>query len=185
MKLHHLVFVYIIALVISACNKGKNNQESCNGESTRRDIKLVTDTNAMEVDTIAITSTIDSLGSLNLIKVDSKTIRQDIEKKVFTVTAKVEKVKKYRDGDWKVKLVDENEKYLNCEAPNIGCSYAKTSRFYEKYQAVRIWIDENEDNLEGKVVTITGVAFIDINHGYPRNAAENEIELHPILDISF
>lgn len=52
-------------------------------------------------------------------------------------------------------------------------------------EKVRKWIEENQNDLEGKVVTITGVAFIDIDHKYPRNSAENELELHPILSVKF
>ena len=59
------------------------------------------------------------------------------------------------------------------------------SIFHNNYLVVRDWINENKDDLEGKTVTITGIGFIDIDHKYPRNAAENEMELHPILTISY
>ena len=118
-------------------------------------------------------------------KAKSDLERQEIEKHVFTVTGTVEKVKKYRDGDYHIKLVDEDENFMNCESPNFGCSYAPDSRFFEEFKTVRAWIEEHEDELVGKELTITGVAFIDIDHKYPRNAAPNEIELHPILAIEF
>lgn len=168
-----------------SCNKGKNNPESCNGSSTRRDIKLVIDDAAMDVDTIPIFATIDSLGSLDLPKAKKDLERQEIEKHVFTVTGTVKKLTKYRDGDYHIKLEDENENFINCESPNFGCSYAPDSRFFEEFKVVRAFVEENEDDMVGKTVTITGVAFIDIDHKYPRNAAPNEIELHPILDIQF
>lgn len=57
--------------------------------------------------------------------------------------------------------------------------------FLDKYIKVIEFIKQNEDNLEGKSITITGVAFIDIDHYYKRNQAENNMELHPILDIKF
>ncbi|MBD3638471.1 MAG: hypothetical protein HUJ25_14055 [Crocinitomicaceae bacterium] len=174
-----------VLLLFTACNKGKNNPESCNGESTRRDIKLVIDDAAMEVDTIPIVTTVDSIGSIELPEADKNTERLEIEKRTFTVTGLVHKVSKHRDGDYKIKFISDNEKYLNCEAPNTGCAYADSSRFYEQFKAVRAFIEQYEDELEGETLTITGVAFIDIDHKYPRNAAENEIELHPILNISF
>lgn len=168
-----------------SCKKGKNNSESCNGSSTRRDIKLVIDDAASEVDTIPIIATIDSLGSLDLPKAKKDLERQEIEKHVFTVTGTVKKVSKYRDGDYHIKLEDEDENFLNCESPNFGCSYAPDSRFFEEFKTVREWIEENKEDLVGKTLTITGVGFIDLDHKYPRNAAPNEIELHPILDIHF
>jgi len=168
-----------------SCNKGKNNPDSCNGSSTRRDVKLAIDGDAGEIDTIAIVATVDSLGGIDLPEADSDTPRQEIEKQVFSVTGEVHKLSKHRDGDWKVKLISDNEKYLNCEAPNPGCEFASDSPFYDQFLVVRDWIETHQDDLEGKIVTIEGVAFIDIDHKYPRNAAENEIELHPILDIRF
>jgi hypothetical protein len=168
-----------------SCKKGKNNTESCNGSSTRRDIKLVIDDAAIEVDTIPIIATIDSLGSLDLPKAKKDLERQEIEKHVFTVSGTVKKVTKYRDGDYHIKLEDDDENFLNCESPNFGCSYAPDSRFFEEFKVVREWIEENKDDLIGKTLTITGVAFIHFDHKYPRNAAPSEIALHPILDIKF
>ena len=114
-----------------------------------------------------------------------ETVRQDVEKKVFEITAEVHKLSKHRDGDWKIKLTDGNDKYINCESPNMGCEYIQNSAFFSEMEIVRNWIEENKDDLVGKTVTITGIAFIDIDHKYPRNAADNELELHPILDIHF
>lgn len=185
MKLRVLIINLFCFVIFFSCGKGKNDPESCNGENTRRDIKLLVDEEASEIDTIPIITTVDSIGSIDLIKANSDTPRQDIEKRIFTITAEVDKVKKHRDGDWKVKLVDDNEKYLNCEVPNTGCSYVQESMYLEEFQLVRDWIEANEGEIEGEVVTITGVAFIDIDHHYPRNNSENEIELHPIIAISF
>ncbi|MEO9532527.1 MAG: hypothetical protein ABJG68_07650 [Crocinitomicaceae bacterium] len=185
MKVKLILFLFLLSTFTFSCKKGKNNPESCNGSSTRRDIKLVIDEAADDVDTIPIFATIDSLGSVDLPKAKSDLERQEIEKHVFTVTGTVEKVKKYRDGDYHIKLVDEDENFMNCESPNFGCSYAPDSRFFEQFKTVREWIEEHEEELVGKELTITGVGFIDIDHKYPRNAAPNEIELHPILDIGF
>jgi len=188
MKRTFLLFagsLMLFTLNYSCKKKGKNNPEACNGSSTRREIKLCTDSAAAEIDTIPIIASIDSLCGLDLIEAKSETERQDIEKQVFTITGVVDKVKKYKDGDYHIKLVDENENFINCEAPNQGCSFAAGSPFVNKFVTVRNWIEANEDDLEGDTLTITGVAFIDLDHHYPRNAAPNEFEIHPILDISF
>lgn len=179
------ILVFAGVLILFSCKKGKNNPESCNGSSTRRDVKICIDELAAEIDTNAIVATIDSLASLDLVDAESELERQEIEKHVFTITGTVDKVKKYRDGDYHIKLVDENENYINCEAPNQGCSFAGGSPFLDQFITVRNWIEANENDLEGETLTITGVAFIDLKHPYPRNSAPNEIELHPILDLHF
>lgn len=180
-----LLVTIITIWAISACNKGKNNPESCNGKSTRRDVKLCNDAAANEIDLNSETIGVAEIGALEVPEIEKEDGRQQAEKKVYTITATVHKLSKHRDGDWKVKLTDGNDKYINCENPNPGCEYAKSSPFYNEFVSVREWIEANKEDLEGKTVTITGVAFIDIDHKYPRNAAENELELHPILSIHF
>lgn len=170
-------------LNLNSCKKNKS--DSCNGESVRRDIKIVIDDDATDIDLVPIISTVTEIGELSVGEVDKNSDRQDVEKKVFTVTATVHKFSRHRDGDWKVKLTEGDEKYLNCESPNPGCEYATESVFIDEYVTVREWLEENKDDLVGKTVTITGVGFIDVDHKYPRNAADNEMELHPILDIHF
>lgn len=180
-----LLIILLLTFSFFACNKGKNNPNSCNGKSTRRSIKIAVDDNVAEIDTIPIDIDVASIGALEVTEADKDTPRQPIEKKVYRITAKVHKLSKHRDGDWKVKLTDGNDKYVNCESPNMGCEYIGPSPFFDEMSDVRSWIEAHKDELEGKTVTITGVAFIDIDHKYPRNAAENELELHPILNIHF
>lgn len=183
-----LLFFTILVVVTSAlpfCKKGKNNPDSCNGSSTRRDVKIAIDDLASSIDTIPIITNVDSIGSIEVPEANSDSKRQEIEKRTFTITAKVHKLGKHRDGDWKVKLTNGNDQYINCESPNMGCSFIGNSIFYNKMQQVRDWIEDNKNDLVGRTVTITGVAFIDIDHKYPRNAAENELEIHPILDIHY
>lgn len=179
-----LIFVSSLFL-LSSCNKGKNNPKSCNGKSTRRDVKICIDDLSSEIDTIPIVISVDSIGGLNVPEISGDDPRQDVEKKIFTITATVHKISKHRDGDWKVKLTNGNDQYINCESPNPGCEFIPTSRFLDQIIISREWIEQHKDEIEGKVVTITGVGFIDIDHIYPRNAAENEMELHPILEIHY
>lgn len=171
--------------LFASCNKGKNNPNACNGSSTRREVKIVTDEFASQIDTNRILIGVKEIGELEVPEISSDDGRQELEKKVFTIKAKVHKVSKHRDGDWKIKLTDENEHYVNCEAPNPGCEYLVDSRFKLEINDVRVWLENHAESLEGKVVEITGVGFIDIDHRYPRNAAKNEMEIHPILKISF
>lgn len=180
-----VLLVFALSFTVIACKKGKNNTESCNGKSTRRDVKLCTDEAASEINTTPIAIGVAEIGALSVPEIEKEDPRQDAEKTVYTITATVHKLSKHRDGDWKVKLTDGNDKYVNCENPNPGCEYAKSSPYYNEFLSVREWIEMHKDSLEGKTVTVTGVAFIDIDHKYPRNAAENELELHPILSIHF
>jgi len=170
----------------SSCNKGSNNDDdSCNGESTRRAVKICIDAEADLINLNPIDINVKEFGELNAEEVDKEDERQPLEKNVYRITAVVHKLSHHRDGDWKVKLTDGDDRFVNCENPNPNCEYAMNSIFHNNYLVVRDWINENKDDLEGKTVTITGIGFIDIDHKYPRNAAENEMELHPILTISF
>ncbi len=182
-----LLYSFLLGSSIAffSCKKGKNNPESCNGSSTRGEVKIGVDDLVGLVDTIPIQTTVDSIGSINVPDANSDSERQEIEQITFRITAKVHKVSKHRDGDWKIKLTDGNDKYINCEAPNMGCRYIKNALFYDEMKSSRDRIETHQDDLEGKMVTITGVAHIDIDHKYPRNAAENELELHPIIAIEF
>lgn len=168
-----------------ACDREKDNPEACNGASTRRSVKIATDDHASEIDTVPIVTTVDSIGSISVPEIDRNSARQDIEKKVFRITAKVHKLSKHRDGDWKVKLTNGEDQFINCESPNMGCEFIKSSIFFTEMSLVRDWIEDHQDELVGQTVTVTGVGFIDIDHKYPRNAADNEMELHPILDIRY
>lgn len=170
-----------ILLLFFSCKKGKNNEEACNGD-TRRQVKLLTDAPAAALDTAVIPTTIAALNDLSVPEVKNETERQPEEMKVYSVRAVVDKVKKERDGDYHIRL-QSGEEYLITECPNPGCTYAEGSAYVETFRRVREFIDAN--NLEGKEVTITGVAFVDIDHHYKRKQAKNNIELHPILSISF
>ena len=178
------IFILSVFMFIS-CNKGKNNPESCNGKSTRREVKLATDSLNNLISYSPIDIGVKEIGELEVPEVSKEDGRQEVERRVYRITAEVHKLSKHRDGDWKVKLTDGEDHYINCENPNPGCEYAKSSPNYDSFKNVRDWIDKNKDELVGKVVTITGIAFIDIDHKYPRNAAENELELHPILKIEY
>jgi hypothetical protein len=176
--------VSFLVLLAVACGKGKNNPDACNG-NTRRPVKVCIDDRVSEIDTIPVFATLDSLGKMTLPEVGWKTGRQDLELRTYTVRAKVDKLSKERDGDYHIRLEDGNKNYLICEAPNPGCEYAKQSPYLNHYIRVRDFISQHKKTLEGKTVTLTGIAFIDIDHYYKRKQADNNLELHPILDIRF
>lgn len=179
MRLFHLLLLF--PLLFFSCKKGKHNEEACNGD-TRREVKLLTDVLAASLDTTAETISLAQIGDLPVPEVKSETGRQTVELKVYTVRATVDKVKVERDGDYHIRLKD-GDNYLITECPNPGCVYAEGSPYVNVFRQVREFIEAND--LEGKEVSITGVAFVDIDHHYKRKQAKNNIELHPILRIGF
>lgn len=181
------VFTLIVSVsfVVASCYKGTQNPESCNGEGTRREVKLCIDSLSSGINMTPVNIDVKSFGEIEVPKIDENTPRQLIEKQVYTITAKVHKLSKHWDGDYKVKLTNDQDLFVNCENPNPGCSLLEDSPFLSECEVVREWIQANKKGLEGKTVTITGVAFIDVDHNYPRNAAPNNLELHPILDIHY
>lgn len=170
-------------LLFSCEEKGKNDPEACNG-NTRREIKLLTDAAALQIDTAATLITIEDFGNISVPEVDRETGRQTIEFKRYTIRATVDKLKRERDGDFHIRLTDGTN-FLITEAANPGCVYASSSPFVNDFTRVRDFISANENSLEGKEITVTGIAFIDIDHHYKRKQGKNNMELHPILDIHF
>jgi hypothetical protein len=178
-----LLLLLSVSFVIASCKKkGKKNSEACNG-NTRREVKIMTDASATAVDTTAIFTTIENLGELEVPDVNDETKRQEMEKKTYTVKCVVDKLKKERDGDIHLRL-KSGDSYLIAESANPDCDYAANSKYLDCFKKVRGFLKENED-LEGKEVYITGVAFVDIDHHYKRKQAKNNLELHPILSIHF
>lgn len=167
--------------IIVSCNKGKNNEKACNG-NTRRDVKILIDVKSIDINETPIFSTIDSLQNIEVTEPDRDTPRMSVENQVYTLIATVDKVKKERDGDYHIRLTDGTN-YLIAEVPNPDCEYLENSSKKELYRSLTNFI-KNED-LEGKIITITGVAFIDIDHHYKRKQAKNNLELHPVLSIEF
>lgn len=174
----------ILALFIFAffsCKKGKNNSKSCNGDA-RRDVKLMLDVLAAEIDTVPVVTTIEQLGALTVPEVKGETERQGIEKQVFRVRCVVEEVDRKMDGDYHI-LLKSGDKYLIAEIPNPECDYASASPYVSYFRSTLEFVESND--LEGKEVEITGVGFVDIDHHYARKQADNNIELHPVLSIRF
>lgn len=175
------LIISVFALFVVSCKKGQNNSESCNGD-TRRDVKLMTDALAVEVDTVPRLTTIEDLGALPVPDVDSDTERQGVEKQVYRVRCVVEEVDRKRDGDYHI-LLKSGDEYLIAEVPNPECDYAAVSPYLSSFRTALDFVESND--LEGKEVEITGVGFVDIDHHYSRKQADNNIELHPVLSIRF
>lgn len=178
-----VVILTLSLLLLLSCNKDRS--ESCNG-NTRREIKLMIDDLASTVDTAVIDISIKEIGQIEVPEVKKETPRQDVEKKVYRVTGTINKIKQYRDGDIHIRLDDGNDNYIITEIPNPGCVYAASASMLNEWNQAISFVKANGfEDLEGKTVTITGVAFVDIDHHYKRKQAENNMELHPIIKIEF
>lgn len=179
MIMRQLISLVLVFIFISCGDK--EHDDSCNG-NTRREVKLMIDAAAANVDTNAVVISLEDLGNLSVPEVKKETERQEVETKLYTVTATVDEVDRKHDGDYHIRL-KEGDHYLICEIPNPGCEYAISSGKINDFIRTRNFVEGSD--LEGKTVTITGVAFVDIDHHYKRKQAKNNIELHPVLDIHF
>ena len=175
-------FLVAFALLGTMCGKkGQHNPEACNGD-TRRDVKLMQDVRWALVDTVPVQATIQEIGGIVVPEVKSETGRQDVELKTYTVTGYVEEVDRKRDGDYHI-LLKSGEDYLICEVPNPDCDYAASSPYNAVFRNLYELLES--ENLEGRYATVTGIAFIDIDHHYSRKQAPNNMELHPVIAISY
>lgn len=173
--------ILFLLVILGACSKSRDGENNCNG-NTRRDVKIIVDNAKYEIDTTVNKISIEEFGKLDVPEIDSDSERQDIEKKVYQITGIIDKVKRYKDGDYHIRLMDENENYVITEVPNPNCTYAVSSDYVNTYKNLVNFVETNHLE-EGDSLTITGVAFIDIDHHYPRKQAKNNLELHPILKL--
>ena len=180
MKIAYL-YGSILVLISGSCHKGKHNPEACN-TGFRRELKELTDEKVGLINLVSDTVSVTEIGNLDVPDIDKKSDRQSVEQQLYTVKAKVLKATHEADGDYHI-LLEENGNYLICENPNPGCMYAQNSAYLAYYQDVRYFIENN--SLVGKMVTITGVGFIDFNHHNSKKHSKNFMELHPVLVINF
>jgi hypothetical protein len=107
---------------------------------------------------------------------------------VYRIHATLTLIKPEKDGDYHMVITDQKGRTMIIESADPSC--ATGSRFEAQIWLVRDTIDRH---FKGKTtskreiqapVTVTGVGFFDHLHGQS-GAAPNEIELHPLLEISF
>lgn len=71
-----------------------------------------------------------------------KRTRQNAEKIVYSITADVQKANKCRNGDWKIKLTDGNDKYINYESPNMGANTSKNPYSSQKFSLPEVGLKQ-------------------------------------------
>jgi hypothetical protein len=106
----------------------------------------------------------------------------------FTISGILTVIKKEKDEDYHLVVVDPNNSKLHMivESPHPHCAVG--SRFLQQIANVRQTIDQQFGSFRRKApniqVTVTGVAFFDPIHGQ-EGVAPNGVELHPLLAIEF
>ncbi len=176
-----ILILSCIFFLLFSCNNLDKKDNDCNG-NTRREVKLLIDDKSSEINFIAISSKIDSLQNIDVIVTKKDTPRLAQEKQVYSITAKVDEVDRKPDGDIHIRLKD-GDNYLICEIPNPNCAFTKNTAWKSMYQTCLDFVIAND--ITDKNVTISGVAFVDINHHYKRKQSKNNMELHPVLSITF
>ncbi len=179
-----LRFAALLALSLAA-----GSALACGKE--RWQVKVGTDRDAPQVALAPQDATIYDLASI--VAPLNPGIRKDTryaptELKVFRIRATLTLIKREQDDDYHIVIEDNRGRTMIVEAADPSC--AAGSAFEAQIRAVRAAIDAHfGGGITGKKkmrvpVTVTGVAFFDKMHGQ-EGVADNGIELHPLLSISF
>jgi hypothetical protein len=152
-------------------------------------VKVGMDSGARLVNTKAVVqTTIFHLRSLTPPSVlPSRSRVRPVETTVFSVSAKLLRVKIEADSDYHLVLSDTGGRTMIAEIPSPNCigsspflpsiRYVR-SKFTAAYHPTDFWKRPNV------AVQVTGVGFFDVIHGQS-GAAPNGIELHSVLAIRF
>jgi len=160
------------------------------GGTERWSVKVLTDANVNTINFTPVITTLDSLINLPTpVPTFSNPRIAGIENKVYTIRCHITIKKFESDYDYHLVLSDANNHTLIAESPDPVCATASSSAHVNEFIAVRNFIDAhiawgNVYNVNLPDVDVTGVAFVDIEHGQT-GVAPNNIELHPMLDIRF
>lgn len=154
-------------------------------------VKILADPAAKDVDLHPVSSTVATLRQMPVPPVDRTTPRLPVERKTYTVRARLLRAKLEPDADYHLVLADpgDPQQTMIAEIPAPECAYgsrvrgeiARARREYDRrfgrpsrtrYAGVR-----------GRpVIDVTGVLFVDVLH-HQNGVAPNGVELHPVLDI--
>ncbi len=172
-----------------AQSNSSNRQIACGGVE-RWSIKILTDNNVNIVNFTPVPTTIDSLIHIITPIPTSGTLRiAGIEDQVYKIRCHITVKKFESDNDYHLILRDNFNQTLIAEVPDPLCSSSASSAFVNQFISARTFVDTNIAfgniyNVNLPEVEVTGVSFIDIEHGQT-GSAPNQLELHPVLDIHF
>lgn len=164
----------------------------CQGEE-RWNVKTLADPDAAKVDKTPVEKTVDDMVKLTRPeKVDATLPRMaGTETTTYKLNATLTLYKQEADRDYHLVLEDDHNNTMIARIPDPEC-VAKDSPVRAQITKARQEFDAafkvGPDMHAAKIpVTVVGVGFFDIVHGGAGQIghAENNIELHPVLDIQF
>jgi hypothetical protein len=167
---------------------------ACNGLE-RWSVKTLQDADVGSINSTPKPAVIDDLITIQQ-QYHEKVPRHGVELQVYRVACKIEGYKTEPDGDFHIVIADpKSGKTMFAEIPDPNCPDVATSPSVQRFQNARKQfskfatkkktIDKKLYKVTPGFYTITGVGFIDKNHG-PKGQighANNQIEIHPVLSI--
>jgi hypothetical protein len=144
-------------------------------------VKVGTDAQATEVNLTPTAVTVAQLAALPL-PARIKHRVSPAEFTVYTITATVTKIYKEHDRDLHLAIRDRSGHRMITELPDTAC-VSKSSPFFPGIRNANSQLASWRRHLPA-TVRITGIGFFDTFSGQSEQA-HNQIELHPILDLSF
>jgi hypothetical protein len=166
---------------------------ACTGRQ-RWEVKTTSDADAADIDADPVDTTIAQLNRLDRPdEVTRNGPRTDgVEKTVYVVDAVLVEFFSEKDQDRHLVLRSRGS-YLVAEIADPQC-VKNSARFHDEIHEVRDFFDEEFQRPNGQAakskknvnrrVRVTGVGFFDWPHTV-KNAADNFIELHPVIEIEF
>lgn len=149
-------------------------------------VKTAADPLAQEIDTTDVQDT--TVSALDAIPrpPDPSTRVAPVETTVYRVHATLTEYKAESDGDVHLLLPGGTGRMIT-EIPSPSCDAG--SIFAAQIRDARAAFDARHHEkdtyvYDGEQVTVTGVGFFDVEHGQ-RGTAPNNIELHPVVALSF
>jgi hypothetical protein len=151
-------------------------------------VKTLSDPDAPNVSTRAVSRTVDTLAHLPVNVGIRGTRGIGTERLRVKVNAKLDGIKVESDGDFHLVIKDRaTGMKMIVEFPNEGCTRGASAKLRAKMQAARLAVaaacgfapSSGFHRLSGNV-TVTGIPFFDFLHRQIGHAP-NGIELHPVL----
>ena len=186
--MNKIIVVFSLLLLCSVVGKSQTQSILCGGVE-RWSVKVLIDPAVNTINFTPVITTLDSLINLPTpIPTSSNPRIAGIEDKVYTIRCHITIKKSESDFDYHLVLSD-GVHTLIAETPDPACATASSSAYVNNFISVRNFVDANIApgnvyNVNLPDVDVTGVAFVDIEHGQT-GVAPNNLELHPILDIHF
>jgi hypothetical protein len=150
----------------------------------RWEVKVLADDQASDISFIPEKTTLGRLTRLSTKKSKDGNPRQPAEMKTYTIECRINKFLYEDDGDIHLVLEDSGQTMIG-EIPFPYYKAADESGFKKKFIRVRRQfhgLTDTDPGYSHRTFLVTGVGFVDFPHGQTGHA-DNNLELHPILNI--